>query len=374
MGLPVFFAAGTLCAQDDYEDMDLFPFRVGDNYLQVGLHTAGSPTVSFGQLGSVPSAMTTGAAAGVEERAYHDGAVGLNTRTDADGNPINDGRTDTWRYSFASQVTSGGDIAFHSYSTSSTGATAQADGSNGLGWGISVSRKFFKVGRRAELGFTAGMSLTDVNARAHGTVSARLDTLTDVYSLNGQTPPDAPYSAPSSTVVNVIDGDGNPVLNEDGTQQVQIVDTTVLLGNEPLSRDISAGAADVDGFWQIKGAYYIFRLGSTLRMPLSERFRLSVGAGAAFALVGTRYRALEAIVFPDVSAPIMTEEESDRSVWLPSYYANANAEYWLTTRTGVFLGATYQGKMDYNQTLGDRTAKVGFDNSVGFQSGVSVRF
>ena len=141
-----------------------------------------------------------------------------------------------------------------------------------------------------------------------------------------------------------------------------------------MSRTVSTGTADVDGFWQLKGAYYTFYLGPTLRVPIGERLRISLGAGAAVAFVGTNYRAQESIVLAEVDSPVTATAESAQNTWLPSYYANANAEFLLTPRTGLFLGATYQGKMDYSQTLVGRTATVGFDNNVGVQSGFSVRF
>ena len=277
-------------------------------------------------------------------RGYHDGSVSLDTRVDSGGNPINDGLTNTWKYSFPSQVTAGSDIAFHSYSTTSTGASARADGVSSPGWDISLDRKVLSLGRRAELGLTAGLSFMDINAKTRGTVTSRMEVINDVYSLNGQTPPTAPYSAPSF--------------------DDQLNNTTVLLPAEPSSRSVSIGTADVDGFWQLKGAYYTFYLGPTLRVPIGERLRGSVGAGAAVAFVGTNYRAQESLILTDVDAPVTTAAESTRSTWLPSYYANANAEFLLTPRTGLYLGATYQGKTDYSQTLVGRTATVGFDNNV----------
>lgn len=349
-----FFLAGTLGAQSEDEDLDVMPFVLGKNYLHVGLHYAAGPRVAFGQLGSVPSGALLGDATGSMARSYNDGSVGLDTRADISGNPISDGLTNTWNYSFASQVTAGGDVAFHSYSTTSTGAAIRADGAGASGWDISLGRKMLSLGRRAEIGLTAGLSFTDINAKTHGTVSSRMEMVSDVYSLNGQAPPAAPYSAPSF--------------------DSQLNDTTVLLPVEPMSRTVSTGTADVDGFWQLKGAYYTFYLGPTLRVPIGERLRISLGAGAAVAFVGTNYRAQESIVLAEVDSPVTATAESAQSTWLPSYYANANAEFLLTPRTGLFLGATYQGKMDYSQTLVGRTATVGFDNNVGVQSGFSVRF
>ena len=175
-----FFLAGTLGAQSEDEDLDVMPFVLGKNYLHVGLHYAAGPRVAFGQLGSVPSGALLGDATGSMARSYNDGSVGLDTRADISGNPISDGLTNTWNYSFASQVTAGGDVAFHSYSTTSTGAAIRADGAGASGWDISLGRKMLSLGRRAEIGLTAGLSFTDINAKTHGTVSSRMEMVSDV--------------------------------------------------------------------------------------------------------------------------------------------------------------------------------------------------
>ena len=59
---------------------------------------------------------------------------------------------------------------------------------------------------------------------------------------------------------------------------------------------------------------------------------------------------------------------------LPAFYADLDAEYWLTDRTGFYLGASLQKSGSYDQTLGDRTAKIDMGTASGIQTGLSLRF
>jgi hypothetical protein len=366
---------GVLRAQsdDDDEEMDYYPLVPSGNLMRFGLHFVGGPKVTFGQLGSVPPSVTHGDTTIVGNRLYDDGSVSTDTRVAPNGGPINDGLTNTWAYNFASQVTPSGDIAFHTYSTTTLGGSVRGKSSSAAGWELQMGHRLAKLGGKVDFNLVAGFSFSDVNAKKGGTVRATLDTLTDTYSLNGQTPPDLPFTGTTSTSRPVVDANGNPVLNADGSQATQTVTSTVLLGNLPV-RSITAGTVDVKGLWQIKGAYYTFRLGPMLEIPLTERLKLSFGAGAALVYFGSRYIAHEEVDITDVSTAVQTDEESDRNVMLPLYYANADAEYWLTERTGLYLGASYQKSGHYDQTLNGRTATIDLGSTYGISSGITLRF
>jgi predicted porin len=51
-----------------------------------------------------------------------------------------------------------------------------------------------------------------------------------------------------------------------------------------------------------------------------------------------------------------------------------NAEYWLTQRTGFYVGVNYESLGDYDQTLGGRTAKIDLGSGTGFRLGLTTRF
>ena len=108
-------------------------------------------------------------------------------------------------------------------------------------------------------------------------VAARLTTVTDYYSLFGVTPGDAPYSSPSSISTTVVDASGAPVLNDDGSARTVTTDTSVLIGNSPAGRseNFSTDNTSVSNNWKVKGAYYTFRAGPTVWLPITTRLRVA---------------------------------------------------------------------------------------------------
>ena len=146
------------------------------------------------------------------------------------------------------------------------------------------------------------------------------------------------------------------------------------LGNQP-NRTTTTSVADVKGSWQIKGAYYTLKIGPMLQIPITERLKFSMGAGAALALVGTRYMVDETLQVGDVNeATVETIGEQSRFVMLPLYYANADAEYWVTERSGFYLGVNGQKSGSYDQSVGGRTATINLGTTYGVQSGITLRF
>ena len=381
MRIAVFLAAslavlaGVLHAQsdDDEDEMEYFPLTPSGNLLRFGLRYIGGPKVSFGRLGNVPSIVDAGDTTSTMTRNYNDGYVDPDARKDLNGNAVNDGLTNSWNYQYSSQVTPGGDIAFHAYSASTLGAGLKPKSANAPGWELQMGHSFGKIARKVDFSLVAGFSFSGLNAKIDGTVPAQLSAITDVYALNGQTVPAEPYTGPTYGTQNVIDANGNPVLNSDGTNQTQSVETTPLLANLP-ARTTTTSTTDVKGHWQIKGAYYTLRVGPMFQIPITERLKFTLGAGAAVAYVGTNYIVQEALVLEDVTSTVQTIEEKRSGVFLPSYYADADAEYWLTERTGFFFGANYQKSGSIDQTLSDRTAKIDLSTTYGVQSGITLRF
>lgn len=381
MRIAVFLAAGlavltgVLRAQssDDDDEMDYFPLVPSGNSLRFGLRYVGGPKVSFGNLGNVSSTLNVGDAATVASRTYNDGTVGTDTRTSVDGNPVHDGLTNTWSFQENSQITPGGDVAFHAYSAGSLGAGFKGKTLGAAGWELQMGHRLGKFARKADLSLVAGFSFADLNAKVSGSVPAQLHSLTDVYSLNGQTPPSAPYTGPQFSSQNLFDANGNPLLNSDGSQQTRSTDITTLLANLP-TRTLTTGTTDVKGRWQIKGAYYTLRVGPLLQIPVTERLKFTFGAGAAVVYVGSRYVVDETVTIDDTLAPIETIEEKEHQVILPAFYADADAEYWVTERAGFYLGANYQKCGSFDQTLNDRTAKIDLSTTYGVQSGITLRF
>jgi hypothetical protein len=360
-------------SDDDDDDMDYYPLVPSGKSLRFGLRYVGGPKVAFKNLGIVPVYSTVVDPTSLAARTYNDGSINADSRTDSSGRPLNDGLTNDWSVDYASQVTTSGDIAYHLYSTNSSGAALKGKSMGASGWQLQAGRSFGKIARKVDFSLVAGISFSSINAKSSGTISAQLNTLTDVFSLNGQYPPTPPYTAPTSRTIDVIDSNGNPVLNDDGSLQTKSADTSLLLSRQ-ATRSTAVSTANVLGQWQIKGAYYAFRAGPLFQIPITERLKISLGVGAALAFVGTDYTATEEIVIDEVESSVGTAEEDHRNVLLPAFYADLDAEYWLTERAGFYIGATYQKSKKFEQTLGGRSATIDLGTTSGLTTGITLRF
>jgi hypothetical protein len=385
-GLVVF--TGLLRAQsddDDEDEMDYYPLVPTGNSMRFGMRFIGGPKVAFHDVGSVPATRSVADLGVTADRTYNDGYVDVDTRG------TNDGQTNKWMANYSSQVTTptlptvdapnqtvDSSIAFHVYSADSLGTTIKGRTSSASGWELQVGRSLGKIARKVDVSWTGGFSLSGINAKRSDDVQAELATLTDVYSLSGQMPPSVPYTAGGSTYRDIYDSHGNPVLNPNGNGQQSTVPTPILLAQDPNLVDpahrITYTTVQVNGHWQIKGGYYMFRTGPTFQLPVTERIKLSFGFGGAVAFIGSTFKVDETIDITDVLAPITNVQEKTRSLLLPAYYMDADAEYWITERAGLYLGATYQGGKSFNQTLGAETATVDLGSTNGVHTGLSLRF
>jgi hypothetical protein len=379
-GLAVF--AGILHAQsdDDEDEMDYFPLVPTGSSMHFGMRIVGGPKVSFHNVGTVPVSNSIADANVPSFRSYNDGTVGLDGRTDSGGRPSNDGLTNSWSANYASQITSSGDVAYHLHSTNSFGTNINGGTATASGWELQFGKSYGKIARKVDFSLIGGITFAGINSKKSTEVTAQFTTLTDTYSLYGQVPPSMPYTAPTTQSQRLVDSNGAPVLNANGGQATQSTDASILISQNP-TRVVSSTNSDgtpaikqVQGHWQIKGAYYTFRFGPMFQVPVTERIKLTFAFGAAASFVGTSYKEDEEIVIDDVIAPITNVQEKTRSVLLPAVFADANAEYWLTERTGFYLGATYQKSKSFNQTLDDSSATVDLGSTSGFQSGFTLRF
>ena len=387
MRIAVFVAAGLVVltgflhaqSDDDDDEMDYFPLVPSGNSLRFGLRYVGGPKVAFHNVGAVLPTVASVGAMDLAVHDYNDGTVSPDGRTDASGHPLNDGLTNTWTANYDTQITPDSNIAYHIYSTSSLAdsQTIKGQTASASGWELQVGRSLGKIARKVEVSLVGGFTFSGINAKKSSLVQAELTTLTDVYALNGQLPPTMPYTAPTTAYRDIIDPNGLPVLNPDGTQRTVSVDTSTLLGLDP-TRTYTHSPAQVQGHWQIKGAYYTFRVGPMFQIPVTERFKLSFGFGAAAAIVGSTYKVDETIELDDATQPVtalvQNVDEKTRNLLLPAFYADIDAEYWMTERTGFYLGATYQKSKSFDQSLDGRSATIDMGSTSGFTSGLTLRF
>lgn len=110
-----------------------------------------------------------------------------------------------------------------------------------------------------------------------------------------------------------------------------------------------------------------------VRIPIGERFAVTASAGYAGAYLGTTYKVKETLnISETLSIPF--EGEETYSKLLHGAYGEVNAEWWLTQRTGFFLGVTFEKLGKYEQTLAGRTADVDIGGNGGFRFGLTTRF
>ncbi len=383
----------------DFSNLDEYIYEPRST-VRFGFRRISGAKTSFSGRGSLLAPENPGAATGANlDRAYHDGGVRPDARVvarlDSGGNPIidpqtntqsfdviaPDGKTNTWNYSDASQLSLPGYVAFHTYSADiiDTGLRRK-DSATSAGMDISVSRDMGKLwGGRLPWNLTAGMSINDIAANTNDRVLARLNTVTDYYSLYGITPGDAPYSSPSSTTTSVVDASGNAVLNDDGTVRTVTTDTSVLIGNAPAGRTETSGtdSTSVSNGWKVKGAYYTFRAGPTVWLPISTRLRASVSVGAAIVYSGSTYTVTQTFDTP-LGADISDTNFNAASKLLPGYYADATIQFDLTERAGFYAGAVFQSAGSYTQNIDTATkhysTKIDLANQNGMRAGLSIRF
>lgn len=286
------------------------------------------------------------------------------------------GQTRNWSYDTAEQTTAKpGFIAMNSYSAVSEGATVENQQGKTGGVEIEYGRLVRKLGKRFELNFSAGVAVNGINNKAAGDVTSTLRTYTDYYSLNGQpVPVDSDgegYTGPSFS--NRIGADGSVEL-------INATETTTTISDAPvLSETVDTpGGTTVRGRWQVKGAYFMMRVGPSLRAQLTERLGLSASLSLAGAYTGTRYTATEIIDIPNVdsggtiSTPVT--EFTDKNKLLAGYYADVNLEWAANETTGFFGGLSAQKFGGYDQELGTRNARIDLGSSVGLRGGVSIKF
>jgi hypothetical protein len=274
----------------------------------------------------------------------------------------------SWGVSSTGQI-DGTLVRMSNYSTVSEGASLEKKEGMNSGIDLSVSHVMGKVGRRFEWSLEAGVALNPVNAKTGGSVQSTLSIYSDYFRLTGP----------------VGDGvKGGPTFDDfdpavEGNDQS--LETTVPVGTTPDTTvpgtgktQTIVGGANVSGNWQIKGAYFLVRVGPQLRAQLSERFGLNASLGLAGAFSGTRYSVFESVQVPDLTDPITEERVDSKSAFLGGFYADLNVDWVANERTGLFAGVNMQNLGGYDQEVGGRTAKIDFGSAIGVRGGLSFKF
>ncbi len=303
------------------------------------------------------------------------------------------GSTRFWSYNSTSQVGGTDGAAYvdlSNYSTTASGR-AQAESDQSTGVELQFSR-IIKRYKRFEWGLNFSAGAATINAKNRSQVVARLNKQTDRYFLesvdsnNDQVgPSDFPFAWYGSNQDTTVSGTLQTIVTGTATATdytYNIENYRYLNYANPTSLGTTdAGAINVNGYWQIKGAYYMLRVGPMVRFPIAKNWTVSVSAGAAGAYVGTRFVVDEYISLDDVAGnPIrfqtafLKQNTTEEKRFIPGYYGDINIERWLTVRTGVYVGYGYEKLGDYSQEIGGRKADIDLGTSSGFRFGIITRF
>jgi len=398
---------------DDYIYVPKTTLNLGFRFLFTG------PKTSFSGQGVIPSLENPGDSTVANvSHTYHDGAVNPDARqiSVGDGNGgtsivtvPSDGKTNSWGYNNASQITSDGNLNMHTYSAAiNDSAFHSKNGDSSAGVELIASREMGNLGKHLQWNLTAGFSVTDIRSALSDHAPAIVTTRTDTYDLFGQIPPAPPFVSPSTSNQNVLNSSGAVVTSgvpttttttingvttttTVATNATQNVDQTVLLGNQPLpgSPNTALSSTTIINQYSIEGAYYTLRAGPTVIWPISTHLRLNLSVGLALIYSGTDY-SVEEYFTPETGAPETEIFRKSNAHMLPGYYADLSLQYQLTDTTGFYVGALYQGAGSYNQSVGtgdtiagepqlaasdaSYTTRIDFSNQSGLRAGMSVKF
>lgn len=276
------------------------------------------------------------------------------------------GKTREWTYTSDTQL-DGNKVYQRFYSATSAGATAQAkEGATG-GVELTFGHEFGKLSQRVDWSLTGGLSINSINAKAGGTVVSNLTTRTDTF-IAASAVPTGQTTKSSPTFTDLTLGDGTVVTSG--------YENTITLGDTPVSSTTTTtnGGASVLGNWKIKGAYFLLKVGPSVRLSLNDRWGVSASIGLAGAYAGSRYSVTEEITLPDVGTPISEDVDDTKAKFLGGFYADVNVDWVATERTGLFAGVTMQHLGSYDQEVGGRTAKIDFGSTAGIRGGLSYKF
>jgi hypothetical protein len=280
------------------------------------------------------------------------------------------GYTRNWEVNSADQIV-GQEVTFRAITgTTSDKEAGSGEGGSSAGFDISVNRELGTLGKNVQWGIAFSLGLADINAKTSKVISATLLTRYDKYILSGTLP------------AGVLGGPSyGPLKDANGLVIAGTYETTVPISNAPLKNssgdyDVQStpGGAKIKGTWQVKGGYYSARLGPSFRYQVAKRFSIFGNAGLGVAYIGSNYKVDEEMIEPVLTLQPSAVGEIHKKDTMIGFYGELNAEFWITYRTGLFVGVVYEHLGDYVQTAGHRTASVEIGSGTSFKIGVINRF
>lgn len=205
----------------------------------------------------------------------------------------------------------------------------------------------FKLGKQTvrwgvEVGY--GFNYLQVDTGSSG--SSTVTNAVAVYSLNGITPPAAPYAG-------TFEGPGP------------------YIGVMPVSTTNFVSASEASSAGELSGGLHNFKLGFWFDYPITDSLFTSLSLGYASVYADVQLKYTEALTYPDVT---ISNTIGGRDNWKPGFYAQWRLGYQISKRVDVFLGVDYQwnDKMMFSEA--DRNITLDFSAMFGASAGVQVNF
>jgi hypothetical protein len=371
----------------DFNNLDEYIY-VPKSTLNYGFRYTSGVKAHFSGKGQVPSVepLPDRSAPNIS-RTYHDGEVGPDTRSvqsdngNGTGSSVTlnsvDGKTNNYAVSSTDQITPDGFLTYHLYSATTDNVDFNQRGKGNAGTEVFVAKDMKKLTKHWEWKIFGGASVNDIQASSAGAVTAHITTTTDTYDTYGQTP--STSGASTTSTINVVDGNGNAVLDALGNPQVLSVSNTVLISNAPLARGTSTStdAVSVLNQYKLHGAYVTFRAGPQIIYNFTDHMKVELSAGPALIFAGSTYQVNE-VFAPATGSDVVDTLTDTTNKLLLGYYADATFEYDITERTGFYLGAFDQSAGSYKQSanspFGLYSTNVDFSNQEGIRTGLSYKF
>jgi hypothetical protein len=286
--------------------------------------------------------------AGVTAGSYDDGFV----HPDISGGA--GGKTWNWGYANASQVV-GDTLHFDRVESSPRDGTTDSLSKTPTAgfeilYGRELTRLRLSANSSAVIGAEVGFGTMDYNLSGGSTVNGTVTQTTDIYNLNGITPPLAPYAG-------TYNGPG-PLLN--------LSPTSSSSGQLAASSSISE---------RVRSLVYGFKLGPFVEVPLYKRLSLELGAGVAAVIADTELEFTETVSVPAGVNPLLLRGvKVNHSESLFGFYGTGSLAYEVGADIRIFAGGQYQHLGNASVTGGNKEATLKLGGTIEAVVGVSIGF
>jgi len=328
---------------------------------------------------------------------------------DATGNT-----TRNWRANNATQIGTNPNgtnyVDMSTYATTNDSANVQAKSSATPGIEIQYGRVIQRF-KHLEWGINASLGFSVFNAKTSQSIAANAIKYTDRYQVYQNNPatgglvPGKVYNGSS-----VVNSDGSVATSGTNTGQIisgpsfvdmaytdadgnttSDVTPNIFSGGYEVTTPLGIGVTNpsyapqqldrqtgvINGSWQVKGKYYLFRIGPMIRVPIGQRFSAAVSAGYLAAQASSDMSVSETLAIPGIITKTTDNVSAHDKKFLSGMYVDANFEWWISTHTGFYAGLVFEKLSNYTQQSQQyawRVATVKMDDGLGAHFGIITRF